>query len=88
MTELNPSAADFISAPPGSEPEEEKTTSGSKTYQNERSLNADFDWKSKFRTDMVSQVEKWAAATPRSPAHTPHGNEVTIDPTQFITTPR
>ena len=62
MTELNPSAADFISAPPGSEPEEEKTTSGSKTYQNERSLNADFDWKSKFRTDMVSQVEKWAAA--------------------------
>ena len=33
-------------------------------------------------------VEKWAAATPRSPAHTPHGNEVTIDPTQFITTPR
>lgn len=33
-------------------------------------------------------TEKWAVATPRSPAHTPHGNEVTIDPTQFITTPR
>lgn len=52
-----------LPAPPGGEEEEEKASSPvTHVTRPEGAELQGFDWRTKFRTDMVAQVEKWADA--------------------------